>query len=158
MRSNPISRDAQILAIKLGRLAMTLPEGVGLVTHDDRPIHPIFDGAGRIVKWLIYFRLVGQSQIQPPSAPVAGAPEGIIDLGEGWKVLKVIVHEIEIGNQRQVMERIEKLLRELHTAPGSSLKEASEAVPATSQAEAQQTASFPNRSHLQAQPAKAQES
>lgn len=113
MRSNPISRDAQILAIQLGRLAMKLPEGVGLVTHDDRPIHPIFDGAGRIQKWLIYFRLVGKSQIQPPSTPVAGAPEGIIDLGEGWKVLKVIVHEVEIGNQRQVMERIQKLLAEL---------------------------------------------
>lgn len=154
-----VSRDAQTLAIRLSRLAMTLPEGVGLVTHNDSPVHPIFDGAGRIIKWLIYFRMVGKSRIQPPSAPVAGAPEGIIDLGEGWKVLKVIVHEVEIGNQRQVMERIQNLLTELvapdlaeaETAESQTARQearqqstegqaGSESAPVTSQAEAQSTA------------------
>lgn len=122
-----VSRDAQTLAIRLSRLAMTLPEGVGLVTHNDSPVHPIFDGAGRIIKWLIYFRMVGKSRIQPPSAPVSGAPEGIVDLGEGWKVLKVIVHEVEIGNQRQVMERIEKQLKEMVPAqmPASEVSQQS---------------------------------
>lgn len=113
-----IPRAAQSLAIQLGRFAMKMPEGVGLITHNDSPIHPIYDGAGRISKWVIYFRKYGKSKIQPPSTPVAGAPEGIIDLGEGWKILKIIVYETEIGNVRMVLERIEKRVAEL-VAPDS---------------------------------------
>jgi hypothetical protein len=85
---------------RLTKLALTLPEGIGMLTHQDNPAFPIDD------YWVVYLIKAGTGN-RPPLRAAAGQSEGIVDIGRGWKLAICRISEEEMFLADAVVKKVQ---------------------------------------------------
>lgn len=92
--------------IALHKLALQLPENIGLLTHEGVPAFPTG------TYWLIYLQRKGNGN-RPPLRNAAGKAEGIVDIGHGWKLGITRIADEDMSLTDAVVAKVKQCAKEL---------------------------------------------
>lgn len=107
----------QTVTTKLVRLGHQLPEGIGLLTMNGKPLFTITGpNTQEIVGYVCYLQKQGTTSVRPPLTSVAGKDDEIMELGEGWLLMRIVIAIDELANPYRVMARIHAAIPRLQQA------------------------------------------
>lgn len=106
--------DARTAIAKVIKFGLTLPEGVGLLTGDGGlPMFAIAGEDRQITHWLIYLQRVGAGE-RPALAGQAFNDDGIADMGNGWKLGRLVIPDSEVRFAHKIVHEMEELVNKLN--------------------------------------------